>query len=92
MRRKELVDLIWEQIDLDNSTILVRGKGKKERVLPLHPIVLPLFQECTERLSEQQNHYSEPIFYRLGCIALTWIFVASFTSYVCDPFTSRQQR
>ncbi|MEH7345560.1 tyrosine-type recombinase/integrase [Bacillus sp. JJ1532] len=63
MRRQELVDLIWEQVDLDNNTILVRGKGKKERLLPLHKIVLPLFQAYRQRPSEQQNYYSEPIFY-----------------------------
>ncbi|MFF2288808.1 tyrosine-type recombinase/integrase [Peribacillus butanolivorans] len=63
MRRQELVDLTWEQVNLDNQTILVRGKGKKERLLPLHPIVLPLFQDYQETLLEQQKHYSEPIFY-----------------------------
>ncbi|OKL36679.1 tyrosine-type recombinase/integrase [Domibacillus mangrovi] len=63
MRRQELVDLTWEQIDLDNQTILVRGKGKKERLLPLHPIVLPVFEKYKQTLTEQQNHYSEPIFY-----------------------------
>ncbi|MGM0877425.1 MAG: tyrosine-type recombinase/integrase [Bacillota bacterium] len=63
MRRQELVDLTWEQIDLDNNTILVRGKGKKERLLPLHPIVIPLIKPYRNCLSEQQIHYSEPIFY-----------------------------
>ncbi|WP_235179083.1 tyrosine-type recombinase/integrase [Bacillus cihuensis] len=63
MRRQELVDLTWEQINLNNQTILIRGKGKKERLLPLHPIVLPLFHIYKETLLEQQKHYSEPIFY-----------------------------
>ncbi|OAH57683.1 integrase [Domibacillus aminovorans] len=58
MRRQELVDLIWEKIDLVNQTILVRGKGKKERLLPPHPIVLPLFQEYKKILTDQQNHYN----------------------------------
>ncbi|MFJ7975690.1 tyrosine-type recombinase/integrase [Peribacillus sp. NPDC096379] len=62
MRHQELVDLTWEQINLNNQTILVRGKGKK-RLLPLHPIVLPLFHIYKETLLEQQKHYSEPIFY-----------------------------
>ncbi|MFB4165324.1 tyrosine-type recombinase/integrase [Alteribacillus sp. JSM 102045] len=43
MRRQELVDLKWEQVNLENNTIRVEGKGKKERLLPLHPIVIPLF-------------------------------------------------
>lgn len=63
MRRQELVDLTWEQVNLESQTILVRGKGRKERLLPLHPIVLPLFQDYKETLLEQQKHYSEQIFY-----------------------------
>ncbi|MCT4477734.1 hypothetical protein N0U24_11275 [Peribacillus frigoritolerans] len=43
--------------------MLVRGKGKKERLLPLHPIVLPIFQDYKETFFKQQKHYSEPIFY-----------------------------
>lgn len=29
MRHQELVDLTWEQVNLENQTILVRGKGRK---------------------------------------------------------------
>ncbi|MFF2498382.1 tyrosine-type recombinase/integrase [Peribacillus sp. NPDC058075] len=43
--------------------MLVRGKGRNERLLPLHPIVLPLFEDYQETLLEQQKHYSEPFFY-----------------------------
>jgi integrase/recombinase XerD len=63
MRRQELVDLTWEQIDLSNQTLRVKGKGKKERLLPLHPIVIPLIIEYQKQLLEAQTHYSEPIFY-----------------------------
>jgi site-specific recombinase XerD len=56
MRRQEIVDLTWEQINLSNNTILVRGKGKKERLLPLHPIVIPLFHQYREHLLEHQLH------------------------------------
>ncbi|WP_278693949.1 tyrosine-type recombinase/integrase [Parageobacillus thermoglucosidasius] len=34
MRRSEIVELTWEQIDLSNNTIRIYGKGKKERLLP----------------------------------------------------------
>src|SRR5690625_5195665 len=34
MRRSELVNLIWEQIDLVNNTVNIYGKGKKERLVP----------------------------------------------------------
>jgi site-specific recombinase XerD len=50
------------QLDLDNNTIRVFGKGKKERLLPLHPMVIPLFSQYQERLLEHQIHSSEPIF------------------------------
>lgn len=62
MRRQELVDLTWEQINLDNQTIRVLGKGKKERLLPLHAIVIPLFHQYRQRLMKHQLHYSEPVF------------------------------
>jgi site-specific recombinase XerD len=62
MRRQELVDLNWEQLDLENHTIRIFGKGKKERLLPLHPMVIPLFESYRERLFEHQLHSSESIF------------------------------
>lgn len=51
------MDLTWEQVNLESQTILVRGKGGKERLLPLHPIVLPLFHDYKETLLNQQKHY-----------------------------------
>ena len=42
LRRSELVSLTWEQVDLVNETIRIAGKGKKERILPLHPHLKPL--------------------------------------------------
>lgn len=38
MRRQELVDLTWEQVNLENQTILVRGKGKKNASSPFIPL------------------------------------------------------
>ncbi|WP_267897040.1 site-specific integrase [Lysinibacillus yapensis] len=40
MRRSELVSLTWEQLDFTNETVKIYGKGKKERLLPLHPQVM----------------------------------------------------
>jgi|GEM_PF-4757594 len=34
MRRQELVDLVWEQIDLAAGTLLVHGKAKKNGCCP----------------------------------------------------------
>ncbi|WP_227936414.1 tyrosine-type recombinase/integrase [Alkalihalobacillus deserti] len=63
MRRQELVDLTWEQIDFYNETIRIYGKGKKERLLPLHSIIIPLLKAHKESLKEYQTHPKEPIFY-----------------------------
>ncbi|MEM1504392.1 tyrosine-type recombinase/integrase [Domibacillus sp. 8LH] len=62
MRRQELVDLTWEQVNLDNQTIRVFGKGKKERLLPMHMMVVPLFHRYKEHLGEHQLHDTEPVF------------------------------
>ena len=59
MRRQELVDLTWQQIDFHQQTIRVFGKGKKERLLPLHPIVLPLFNKYRNMLNKSELHGSD---------------------------------
>ncbi|MFB7141911.1 tyrosine-type recombinase/integrase [Gottfriedia sp. NPDC056225] len=60
MRRQELVDLTWQQIDFHQQTIRIFGKGKKERLLPLHPIVIPLLKKYALFVTE--THTTEPIF------------------------------
>jgi site-specific recombinase XerD len=52
MRRSEIVEITWEQIDLSNNTIRINGKGKKERLLPLYPMVVPLIKSYMENLKE----------------------------------------
>jgi site-specific recombinase XerD len=61
-RRQELVDLNWGHLDLENQTVRVLGKGNKERLLPFHPIVLPLFHTYRETRQEFQRHPSQPVF------------------------------
>ena len=63
MRRAEIVDLTWEQIDLNGNTVLVNGKGKKERLLPLHPMVIPVMKEYQSSLPEDKRHRTEPVFW-----------------------------
>ncbi|MBN6189124.1 tyrosine-type recombinase/integrase [Aneurinibacillus sp. BA2021] len=43
MRRLELVDLNWEHIDFGTNAVRVMRKRSKERLLPLHASVTPLF-------------------------------------------------
>ncbi len=62
IRRSELVSLTWEQVDLVNETIRIDGKGKKERILPLHPHLIPLLASCKASLRSYQIYPSEPVF------------------------------
>jgi site-specific recombinase XerD len=62
MRRQELVDLTWEQLDFYNETIRIYGKGKKERLLPLHVMVIPLLKKYKASLKDYQTHPQEPVF------------------------------
>lgn len=62
IRRSELSSLIWEQIDLNNQVMKIYGKGKKERLIPLHPIVIPLLKKYYESLLEYQLHPTQPVF------------------------------
>ncbi len=62
MRRSELVSLTWEQVDFENNTILILGKGNKERILPLHSIVIPLLHKYRNTLLIEHSHSTEPVF------------------------------
>ncbi|QGM30162.1 tyrosine-type recombinase/integrase [Bacillus sp. N3536] len=62
MRRQELVTLTWGQLDFYNQTIRIFGKGKKERLLPLHPSVLPVLEKYKSALRDHLTHPTEPVF------------------------------
>ncbi|MFK5710243.1 tyrosine-type recombinase/integrase [Lysinibacillus boronitolerans] len=62
MRRQELVELTWGQIDLDNAVVRIFGKGKKERIVPLHPIVIPMLQDFKYHLPENLIQDSNCLF------------------------------
>jgi len=62
LRRSELVSLTWEQVDLVNETIRIDGKGKKERILPLHPHLKPLLASYKASLRVYQIYPTEPVF------------------------------
>ncbi|WP_068984297.1 tyrosine-type recombinase/integrase [Lysinibacillus xylanilyticus] len=62
IRRSELVSLTWEQVDLVNETIRIDGKGKKERILPLHPHLIPLLASYKASLRSYQIYPTEPVF------------------------------
>lgn len=62
MRRSELVSLTWQQIEFANQTIRIYGKGKKERLLPLHPHLIPLLLAYQASLKPYQTYATEPVF------------------------------
>ncbi|WP_233523070.1 tyrosine-type recombinase/integrase [Peribacillus saganii] len=61
MRRSELVSLTWSQLDFSNQTIRIYGKGKKERLLPLHPLLIPLLSTYKDSLDSYQSYATEPV-------------------------------
>lgn len=63
MRRQELIDLNWENLDFQAKIVRIHGKGSKERIIPLHDDILPLFEKYRETLCEFQLHASQPVFY-----------------------------
>jgi len=50
-RLQEVLNLRWRDIDFENKTIKLYGKGKKERIVPLHP-------ELEKQLLEYRKLYS----------------------------------
>ncbi|QCR32545.1 tyrosine-type recombinase/integrase [Lysinibacillus sp. SGAir0095] len=62
MRRSELVSLTWQQLDFSNQTIRIHGKGKKERLLPLHLHLIPLLVTYKASLQAYQIYSTEHVF------------------------------
>ena len=44
LRRSELLGLDWDDVDLERRMLRVRrAKGGRQRVVPIHPALVPLF-------------------------------------------------
>jgi integrase/recombinase XerD len=63
LRRHELVELTWENVDFDNQFMRVRGKGGKLRRVPLHPLLAEIL---TNRL--RRHPKSETVLGRGGSL------------------------
>lgn len=48
MRRQELVDLKWQQLDEASLQLKIKGKGNKERRMPVSPILIEMLHEYKE--------------------------------------------
>lgn len=62
MRRQELCNLKWNNVDFLQGTVKVLGKGQKERLLPLHRSVIPLLKKLHDSMKEHQRYSDEPVF------------------------------
>jgi len=65
LRVSELVNLTLYSIDLYNNTILIEGKGSKERILPLGDVskkYLELYLEHRNALIKRKNGISDKLF------------------------------
>jgi len=57
LRRSEAAAITSEDLDLDHGQLLVRGKGAKQRVVPLTPLVVEAIREYLPcRPETQSNH------------------------------------
>jgi len=65
LRRAEIAELTFEAVNVQNQELRIKGKGSKERIVPMHPLILdelgfylyegakgPIFQVATETLGK----------------------------------------
>lgn len=62
VRRQELVDLSWKDIDFHEQTVRVQGKGRKQRLLPLHSSLGNMLSEYRDSLPMSQQSTESPLF------------------------------
>lgn len=55
MRRSELVNLKWNDVNYANNTLKVLGKRNKERILPLLPSTISILLKYTKLRSKLEN-------------------------------------
>jgi integrase/recombinase XerC len=53
LRRSELIDMQWQQIDLSLKQISVIGKGKKQRFIPINFQLIELLYSYKQEISDQ---------------------------------------
>jgi len=57
LRRSEVAAITLNDLDLENGQLLVRGKGAKQRIVPLTPLVIQAIRQCLVcRPRTESNH------------------------------------
>ena len=64
LRRAELIGLQWEDIDMYERNMLVRGKGNKERILPFGKAVKEAISFYLAKLQEEEIETKKAFFVR----------------------------
>ncbi|MXV39236.1 tyrosine-type recombinase/integrase [Flavobacteriaceae bacterium Ap0902] len=62
MRRAELVGLLWKDIDFANYQLKVKGKGSKDRIIPITKEVSDLFNHYKKLLKEEFEDIQDEVF------------------------------
>jgi len=74
LRVFELVGLNMDSIDLDDSLVTVKGKGKKDRIVPIgrySKTALLKWLECRKNIAEKKEPALFLTFYHVGCKRLS---------------------
>ena len=56
IRLNELINLTIDKVDMDNFTIRVKGKGRKERIIPVGPVAIGVIAEY---LDKREAYFTE---------------------------------
>ena len=71
IRVSELVGLNWEDVDLLSGLVKVRGKGKKERIVPIGSCASEAIKNYMDATASDSEHHSTPLFLNRSKTRLT---------------------
>jgi site-specific recombinase XerD len=57
LRRSEVAAIILDDLDMENAQLLVRGKGAKQRVVPLTPLVVEVIREYLQCRPQTESQH-----------------------------------
>ena len=91
MRKSELCNLLLENVDFSKSEILVKGKGNKERIIPISTILAEDLQTyCDDRMPKPETEIY--FFVRKDGKKLSEKFVYSVVNRYLSVVTSKKKK